>query len=81
MTINYQLLQRQRDINTFKNELFGVFCGKIFNFAPPHIQFIYDKMNYNKAQQTLQDQNSTPFGQACAIKTVIELGQKYSSNI
>ena len=36
---------------------------------------------YDKAQKTLQDQNSTPFGQACAIKTVIELGQKYSSNI
>lgn len=81
MTINYQLLQRQRDINTFKNELFGVFCGKIFNFAPPHIQFIYDKMNYNKAKQTLQNWSSTPYEQTCAIKNVIEFTQKYSRTL
>ena len=79
MTINYQLLQRQRDINTFKNELFGVFCGKIFNFAPPHIQFIYDRMNYNKAQQTLQNWSSTQFEQICAARTTVKFVQKYSS--
>ena len=79
MTINYQLLQRQRDINTFKNELFGALCGKIFNFAPPHIQFIYDKINYNIAQQTLHDWSSTQFEKTCAARTINKLVQKYTS--
>lgn len=79
MSINYQLLQRQRDFNTLKNELFGALCGQIFNFVPLHIQFIYDKMNYNRAQQTLQDWSSTQFEQICAARTTVKFAQKYLS--
>lgn len=42
MNFSQQQLQKLKDRNTFRNELGGIVLSKLFNFAPPHIQFIYD---------------------------------------
>ncbi len=79
MNFNQQLLQTLKNRITFKNELGGIVLNKLFNFAPPYIQFIYDKKNYEKAQSTLQNCKSTPFEQACAKKTIANLDYKYAN--
>ncbi len=79
MNFNQQLLQTLKDRITFRNELGGIALNKLFSFAPPHIQFVYDKKTYKKAQSTLQNYESTPFEQACARKTIAELDYKYAN--
>lgn len=81
MNFNQQLLQTLKDRITFRNELGGIILSNLFNFAPPHIQFIYDKKTYKKAQSTLQNYESTLFEQACARKTIAELDYKYANKL
>ncbi len=81
MSINQQLLQILKNRITFRNELGGIVLNNLFCFAPPHIQFVYDKKIYEKAQSTLHNCKSTPFEQACARKTIAELDYKYVNRL
>ena len=79
MYYNYQQ-QRLKNMQACGKELIGQVFDELFKFAPPKIQNLYNYLNYNKALLSLQDQSSLPIEKMSAVKTIMEIEQKYSQN-
>ena len=70
---------RVQNLQALRKEIIGELFGKLFKFAPPPVQNLYNGLNYNKAIRTLQSNETLHIEKICAAKTIKELTQRYTS--